>query len=86
MAKLTGREWVWVTCHIPLHIWEFTNETARQTFERSGFSVVDFRRMDVEGELDGKAAVLMWPVKVLNFGLLARLFGSQMEFVIRKNG
>jgi SAM-dependent methyltransferase len=85
MANLTHREWVWVTCHIPLHIWEFTYETARATFERSGFTIVGFRRVEVDGELDGKAAVLMWPVKPLNLGLLARRFGSQMEFVIRKN-
>jgi hypothetical protein len=38
----------------------------------------------VDGELDGKAAVLMWPVKPLNFAPLARLFGSQL-FAIRKN-
>jgi SAM-dependent methyltransferase len=86
MAKLTGRDWVWVTCHIPLHIWEFTYKTARLTFEQAGFSIVGFRRVEVDGELDGKAAILTWPVKPLNFGPLARRFGSQMEFVLKKNG
>jgi 2-polyprenyl-3-methyl-5-hydroxy-6-metoxy-1,4-benzoquinol methylase len=84
MSNLTQREWVWVTCHIPLHIWEFTYETARATFERSGFVIVGFRRVEVHGELEGKAALLMWPAKPFTFGPLARRFGSQMEFVIRK--
>jgi 2-polyprenyl-3-methyl-5-hydroxy-6-metoxy-1,4-benzoquinol methylase len=86
MANLTHREWIWVTCHIPLHIWEFTHKTARATFERAGFSVVGFRRVEVDGELEGKAAVLTWPVKPLTFGPFARRFGSQMEFMIRKKG
>jgi 2-polyprenyl-3-methyl-5-hydroxy-6-metoxy-1,4-benzoquinol methylase len=86
MASLTHREWVWVTCHIPLHIWEFTYQTARATFDRSGFSIVGFRRAEVDGEFTGKEAILMWAVKPLNFGPIARRFGSQMEFVIRKNG
>ena len=84
MADLTNRDWVWVTCHIPLHIWEFTYETARATFDRAGFSIVGFRRVEVDGELSGKVSILMWPVKPFKFGPLAQRYWSQMEFMIRK--
>jgi hypothetical protein len=65
MANLIHREWVWVTCHIPLHIWEFTYQSARATFDRSGFSIVGFRRAEVDGEFTGKEAILTWAVKPL---------------------
>ena len=86
LAALTKREWVWVTCHIPLHIWEFTYDTASATFAKAGFSIAGFRRSEADGELTGKFAPLMWPVKPLKIGPLASRFGSQMEFLIRKAG
>jgi 2-polyprenyl-3-methyl-5-hydroxy-6-metoxy-1,4-benzoquinol methylase len=86
LSQLTGREWVWVTCHIPLHIWEFSHSTATALFTKTGFSVAGFRRTEADGELPGKFKVLMWPMKPLNFAPLANLYGSQMEFMIRKMG
>jgi 2-polyprenyl-3-methyl-5-hydroxy-6-metoxy-1,4-benzoquinol methylase len=85
MSKLTGREWVWVSCHIPLHTWEFTYDTAKATFTKAGFSITGFQRTEVDGELVGKFAPLTWPVKPMTMGPLAKKFGSQMEFMIRKN-
>ena len=85
LTKATRRNWMWITCHIPLHIWEFTYETAKATFEKSGFSVVGFRRVELNDELTGRVSFLSWPVRLLHSGPLARRFGSQMEFVIRKN-
>jgi 2-polyprenyl-3-methyl-5-hydroxy-6-metoxy-1,4-benzoquinol methylase len=84
LARVTRREWVWVTCHMPLHIWEFTYETAIATFAKAGFSIVGFRRSEVNGELSGKFVPLMWPMKPLNLHFLATRFGSQMEFLVRK--
>lgn len=86
LAKLTGREWLWVTCHVPLHTWEFAYKTAQATFRKAGFRIVGFRRSEVDKELSGRHAVLTWPMKPLNMGPLARRFGSQMEFMIRKSG
>ena len=80
-----GAPILWISCHIPLHIWEFTYDTARRTFERAGFSIAGFRRMETDGELAGKEALLMWPVKPFKLGPIARRFGTNMEFVIRKN-
>jgi SAM-dependent methyltransferase len=84
LATLTRREWVWVTCRVPLHIWEFTYATANACFERAGFSIAGFRRHEVDGELAGKFSVLSWPIKPLNLRALASRLGSQMEFMIRK--
>lgn len=85
LAGLTGREWVWVSCHVPLHTWEFTHDTASATFAKAGFEIAGFKRSEVDGELLGKFAPLTWPVKPLKIPALAKSFGSQMEFVIRKS-
>jgi 2-polyprenyl-3-methyl-5-hydroxy-6-metoxy-1,4-benzoquinol methylase len=84
MSKLTGRDWVFVTCHIPLHTWEFSHDTASATFAKAGFKIVGFRRREVDGELSGKHAVLTWPVKPFNIPALSKRFGTQMEFMIQK--
>jgi 2-polyprenyl-3-methyl-5-hydroxy-6-metoxy-1,4-benzoquinol methylase len=85
LAKLTGRRWVWECCRIPLHVWEFTRETAQTMFEKAGFEVVGFRRSHLaEDRFPGIAGLLCLPLQALNFPPLARLFGAQMEFMIRK--
>jgi SAM-dependent methyltransferase len=84
LSTLTRRDWVWVTCRIPLHIWEFSYETASATFDRAGFSIAGFRRDEQDGELSGAQALLGWPVKPLKMWPLAGRFGSNMEFMIRK--
>ena len=85
LSNITHREWAWITCRIPTHIWEFSYKTAKATFEQAGFSIVGFRRVEVDGEFVGKQAFLTWPMKPFKLGPLAQRFGSQMEFVIRKN-
>jgi 2-polyprenyl-3-methyl-5-hydroxy-6-metoxy-1,4-benzoquinol methylase len=86
LAGLTRRDWIWVTCHIPLHTWEFTYKTASATFAKAGFGIAGFKRTEVDGELVGRFAPLTWPVKPLTIPALSKRFGSQMEFIIRKLG
>ena len=85
LSRITGRGWLWITCQIPHHIWEFTHPTAVATFQRAGFSVAGFRRVEGKWSLPGKLAVLTWPVLPLQSGALARRFGTQMEFMLLKN-
>ena len=84
-AGLTGRDWIWSCCHIPLHVWEFTPDTARAMFEKAGFKVLDFRRSHVAEEgPSGIAGLLTLPLKALNFPPLASACGTQMEFMIQR--
>jgi 2-polyprenyl-3-methyl-5-hydroxy-6-metoxy-1,4-benzoquinol methylase len=85
LAKLTGRDWIWESCHIPLHVWEFTPDTARRMFDKADFEVVGFRRSQVAREcLPGIAGLLCLPLKTLTVPLLAHSIGTQMAFMIRK--
>ena len=84
LAKITGRDWLWVTNRAPLHISEFSYPTAKMLFDKTGFSIAGFRRREEDGELDGKFSIFMWPVKPLH--LFSKQLGSQMEFMIRKEG
>jgi 2-polyprenyl-3-methyl-5-hydroxy-6-metoxy-1,4-benzoquinol methylase len=85
LARLTKRDWIWGCCHIPLHVWEFTPDTARAMFNKAGFDVVGFRRAQVaEDPLPGIAGLLTFPLRALNVGWVASRFGTQMEFMIRK--
>ena len=85
LARLTGRNWLWSCCRVPLHVWEFTPKTARAMFDKAGFDVVGFRRSQVADDpLPGIAGVLTLPLRVLNVPSVAHRFGSQMEFMIRK--
>lgn len=85
LAKLTRRDWIWSCCHIPLHVWEFTPDTARAMFDHAGFDVVGFRRSQVrEDPPSGIAGLLTLPLGALNFRPIAQRFGTQMEFMIRK--
>jgi SAM-dependent methyltransferase len=85
LAKLTGRDWIWSCCRIPLHVWEFTPATARAMFDKAGFDVVGFRRSQEATErFPGIAGLMSLPLRTLTFPLLARSIGTQMEFMIRK--
>ena len=85
LVRLTGRDWLWSCCHIPLHIWEFTPDTARAMFEKAGFDVVAFRRSQEAPEhLPGIARLLSMPLYALRLPMLERWFGTQMEFMMRR--
>jgi len=85
LAWLTKRDWLWSCCRIPLHVWEFTPDTARAMFARAGFDVVDFRRSQTVPErFSGIAGVLCMPLQLLTVPLLAHSIGSQLEFMLRK--
>ena len=86
IASLTGQDWMWVTCHIPLHTWEFTESTAVECFERSGFAVVDFHRCVAGEDLTGRWSPLSVPARILSLPPLAARFGSQMEFILQRTG
>ena len=86
LSKALRRDWIWGNCHVPLHVWEFTKATAIACFEGAGFEVVEFRRTQPAPEpLDSMALkILSAPINLLSWPLLGHLFGTQMEFVIRK--
>lgn len=86
LSKLTGRGWLWRNCHIPLHTWEFTKSTAETMFRRAGFDVVGFRRSQPQPEADSSVVrLLSIPTQLLRFPGLSRWYGSQMEFLIRRD-
>jgi SAM-dependent methyltransferase len=84
LARLTGRDWIWQCCRIPLHVWEFTPATAREMFDKAGFDVVGFTRSQEPDPLPGITAVLTLPLNALRVPQLGRLFGTQMEFILKK--
>lgn len=88
IARLTRRPWFWRNCHIPLHTWEFTRATARACFESAGFRVIGFRRNHVNdlGDLSGVQKLLALPTALLGWGPVASRLGTQMEFLLRKEG
>lgn len=86
IAKLSGRDWVWCTCHIPGHTWEFTKSSAVDCFERTGFRVVDFHRYESVDNVTGRLSFLSIPARFVSLPLLAAHFGSQMEFILQRTG
>ena len=86
LAKLSGRPWLWRNLHIPLHIWEFTRPTAEACFRSAGFDVIAFRRDQVieEPEKSALMRLVSLPSRVLGVRGVARLLGTQMEFILRK--
>lgn len=86
LARFFRREWLFSSCHVPLHVWEFTRPTAERCFERAGFRVVDFRRSQLPPERHASLALrlLDLPTRCLSWPLLGRLAGSQMEFLLQK--
>jgi SAM-dependent methyltransferase len=87
LAKALRRDWLWSSCHIPLHVWEFTRKTAEACFESAGFGVVEFRRSQPPPEPATGATLrlLTLPIRLLGLGAVGRRLGTQMEFVIQKH-
>ncbi|WP_165066846.1 class I SAM-dependent methyltransferase [Paludisphaera rhizosphaerae] len=84
IAKLARRPWLWATCYIPGHIWEFTRATALDCFESAGFELIGFRRSHQEDEGRARALKLLsLPLRTLAWTPLGTRLGSQMEFLIR---
>ncbi len=86
LAKLTGRNWLWRSCHIPLHVWEFTPRTAESCFSAAGFRVVEFRRSQppFERASSGLVRLAELPIRLLSWATFGRWQGTQMEFVIQR--
>ena len=86
LARLTGRNWLWGNCHVPLHTWEFTRPTAEALFRKTGFRVAAFRRSHVvlEEERGPLLSLIYLPSQVLTLPPLSRMFGTQLEFLIQK--
>jgi SAM-dependent methyltransferase len=85
VAWLTGRDWMWATCNVPFHTWEFTKGIAAECFRRSGFSIVGFRRTEIYDAPDAFVSrAIHFPARVLTVPFLGRRFGSQMEFMLKK--
>jgi 2-polyprenyl-3-methyl-5-hydroxy-6-metoxy-1,4-benzoquinol methylase len=87
VARITGRDWLWQNCHVPLHTWEFTRPTAEALFRRTGFRVAAFRRSHVvlEEKRGTLLSMLYLPSRMLNMPPLSRLLGTQLEFLIQKH-
>jgi 2-polyprenyl-3-methyl-5-hydroxy-6-metoxy-1,4-benzoquinol methylase len=87
LSGMLNREWLWSSCHVPLHVWEFTRPTAEACFGSAGFQVVEFRRHQAHTDDRDSALTLRLlnaPLQPLHWPVVRGLFGSQMEFVIRK--
>ncbi len=86
-SRWLGRDWIWEFRQIPLHVWEFTRPTAEACFASAGFRVAEFRRYQPRpdnSERPLSLRLLNLPLRPLHWPGLRRLFGTQMEFVIRK--
>lgn len=86
LSRLLRRDWLWNNCHVPYHVWEFTPATAEACFTSAGFEVLEMRRDQPPYETSDSLAVniLTAPARCLSWPVLGRMFGTQMEFVIRK--
>jgi len=83
LSAILRRDWLWSTCHIPKHTWEFTPRTAKLLFRRAGFDIAKFERAYHPASFRGKLRVLSLPPRILAF---VPSCGSQMEFMLRKSG
>ena len=86
ISRCLRRAWLWRSCHIPLHVWEFTPKTASACFAAAGFRIAEYRRSQPETERvrEGLLGLLEWPLRVLRSRWIAARLGTQMEFVIQK--
>jgi SAM-dependent methyltransferase len=85
VAWMLRRDWIWSCCHIPLHVWEFTPDTARAMFDKAGFDTVGFRRSHETAECSLRSLYLLrMPLQLLRIPGITALAGTQMEFIIRK--
>jgi 2-polyprenyl-3-methyl-5-hydroxy-6-metoxy-1,4-benzoquinol methylase len=86
LARILRRPWMWSCCRAPLHVWEFTPESARACFAGAGCEIRQFVRTHVPIEQHRAWALraIEAPVALIGVGPIARLCGSQMEFVIER--
>lgn len=87
LARLLGRDWIWKSCQIPYHVWEFTRATAEACFTSAGFRVAEFRRHQAQPDGNSSAFAVRFlnlPTLPLRWPIVPRIFGTQMEFVITK--
>ena len=88
IAGVLRRDWIrHRACRIPAHIWEFTPQTASTMFVKAGFQVRGFRRrQDTIEPASGLLALLMLPTQLLKIPPIGHSMGSQMHFIIQKQG
>ena len=86
LSKVFRRDWLWATCHVPLHVWEFTRRSAEGCFAAAGFGVAEFRRHHPRRPAPpGRLLKLLdLPTRPLSWPGLRGWLGTQMEFVLRK--
>jgi len=87
VSRLLHRDWIWLNCNIPLHVWEFTPDTARALFRKAEFEVAGFRRsheIDSDGQDSRMLSLILLPLQLLAHPALGRIAGTQMEFMIRR--
>ena len=87
LSKFLRRKWIWHTCNVPGHTWEFTPSTARAVFEGAGFRLVAFRRRH-----DSTIDAVQWnklvdlihlPPFLFNLLMGRHRFGPQMHFLLQ---
>ncbi len=86
LSMCTKREWLWWTCHIPLHTWEFSYATAKRLFTENGFDLTSFRRSQEYSFEFSLASVLSLPANIPALPGLRLVAGNHMEFLLRKRG
>jgi 2-polyprenyl-3-methyl-5-hydroxy-6-metoxy-1,4-benzoquinol methylase len=84
LSKSIGREWVWSTCHIPQHTWEFSYSTALRLFTQGGFQLVAFRRSQGFWFEASKFGFLSLPANLFALPGVGRYAGNQMEFLLKR--
>lgn len=84
ISQLTRRGYLWRSCHIPLHTWEFTYPTAKRLFEEAGFEIVGFRRSEDAQVSFDPAGLLALPSNLATLPIIRDYWGNQMEFMLRK--
>lgn len=87
LSKIFRRDWLWQTCNVPAHTWEFTPRTASRIFEQAGFRIVAYRRrQDVESDpIDWRRPInlIHIPPQLLRIPPLGNRFGLQMHFLLQ---
>jgi 2-polyprenyl-3-methyl-5-hydroxy-6-metoxy-1,4-benzoquinol methylase len=85
IARVLQRDWLWMTCNVPFHTWEFTAPIALECFHRCGLSVAGSRRHENYEKLEGTfRRTAQIPTRLLSWTPLSTRFGTQMEFMLQK--
>jgi len=91
LSIVLRRSWLWRSCNVPYHTWEFTPDTARTVFRKAGFRLVAFRRCQdsllSEDAGSGRGSLVRFlvdlPPRLLSLPVLNGAFGTQMHFLLR---